>query len=373
MGRSTNLLIMKQMQMQKRFCRAISVILVLIIVGSIIPPTFAWDENELAEEYYYKALDASKNENYYDADYYIDQAIWYNSSYADAYRTRAALKFFNLNMKPEAYMDIDTAIQLDSTNSWYLTTKVIFLLSDERYPESLEVCKKMLALDPNDPWAHLYMGHAYKGVSENENAIKHYDKVLELASNNPSDTRILISYANDAKSDIPPPGPNPIQIVFVGGIVVFLLLVVIVWMRRRKKQSEPSSDGLIASGTGTISPSYTDSSSANDETFQEHYLSVADQWRKDGYLIPPLDELKNKSRDELADIIDTLESRITLLKRIERGLTETKKSYHSHLNDENIRKSIGFIEGNLKKPDQAGAVETEYLHLKKYIIEKVNE
>jgi tetratricopeptide (TPR) repeat protein len=55
------------------------------------------------------------------------------------------------------------------------------LLKEGKLREAIEQLEKALALDPDDPRLHTYLGAAYNGVPDKLHAIHHFEESLRLA------------------------------------------------------------------------------------------------------------------------------------------------------------------------------------------------
>ena len=69
-------------------------------------------------------------------------------------------------------------------NTDILHTLAMLSLEQEKFTDAEKYFQKVLFVNPNDKAAHLNLGHLYyKGESPNGEALKHFNKYLELSPN----------------------------------------------------------------------------------------------------------------------------------------------------------------------------------------------
>lgn len=112
----------------------------------------------------------------------------------------------------EATESYSTAISCDPTNAIYYCNRAAAFTSLKDYSAAVQDCQAALSLDSEYPKAYGRLGAAYVGLLQSENALKAYQKALELEPTNNTYRKTLESLEakiNASKtSQTTTPGPS---------------------------------------------------------------------------------------------------------------------------------------------------------------------
>jgi len=105
------------------------------------------------------------------------RVIQYYPKYAEAYNNRG-VAFAEAGILPQATMDLDTAVKLDSTNSEYFVNRGLLHINKKEFGEAVKDYSVAITFDPQEITAYLLRGDASRKNHAYRNAIADYSHVL---------------------------------------------------------------------------------------------------------------------------------------------------------------------------------------------------
>ena len=95
-------------------------------------------------------------------------------------KLRLAADDFVNNLKPQAYQALDEIFKREKANEPALLEKTRFLIADQRPVEALEAAKVVVTANPGSGAGHFVRGVALEATGSRDEAIKAFQRVLEL-------------------------------------------------------------------------------------------------------------------------------------------------------------------------------------------------
>jgi tetratricopeptide (TPR) repeat protein len=107
------------------------------------------------------------------------RVIAYYPNYAEAYNNRG-VALAEAGMLPQATVDLDAAVKLDSTNAEYFVNRGLLHINKKEFGEAVKDFSSAIAFDPQEVTTYLLRGDANRELHAYRNAIADYSHVLEL-------------------------------------------------------------------------------------------------------------------------------------------------------------------------------------------------
>lgn len=138
----------------------------------------------MAEEYFYEAIEKSKKEDYYGAITDFTKAIKINPNSPEPYVQRGFAKD-NLKDYFGAIADYTKAIEINPNEANFYTTRGLSRLFLKDYYEAISDCTKAIDINPNDATSYRSRANAKVLLKDYYGAISDYTKAINI---NPEDT-----------------------------------------------------------------------------------------------------------------------------------------------------------------------------------------
>ncbi len=107
------------------------------------------------------------------------RVLHYYPTYAEAYNNRG-VALAEAGMIPQATLDMNEAVKLDSTNAEYFVNRGLLDNNKKEYAEAEKDFSSAIILDPQEITTYLLRGDANRNLHAYSNAIADYSHVLEL-------------------------------------------------------------------------------------------------------------------------------------------------------------------------------------------------
>lgn len=107
-------------------------------------------------------------------------ALAINPNSADAYGSLARACLGQSHFV-DAEQHCRQGLEMEPTNTWLLRILVLALVSLEKGQQALSVAQRLMELEPEQPESHDSLGRAYRFLEDQDSALIHFRKALELA------------------------------------------------------------------------------------------------------------------------------------------------------------------------------------------------